>query len=175
MDGAGRLYGTATGGPNTTTSDQCSVTVSGTCGVVFKLARNSAGSWTETVLYAFCSQSNCVDGADPVGGLVIDNAGNLFGTTAYGGIYSGGTVFEIAKTATGYASTPITLANLTYTSGIGPFAGLIADATGNLFGTTFYGGAKGDGVVFELVKTGGNYTFTRLVRACQKITESTFD
>jgi len=69
--------------------------------------------------------------------------GDLFGTTSAGGAYGDGTVFEIAKTPTGYASTPTTL--VSFNSSNGSEGSLIADANGDLFGTTVGGGASGDG------------------------------
>ena len=69
-------------------------------------------------------------------------------------------MFEIAKTGGGYASTPTTLVSFNGTNGEYPFAGLIADAAGDLFGTTIDGGANGDGTVFEIAKTGGGYAGT---------------
>jgi uncharacterized repeat protein (TIGR03803 family) len=65
-----------------------------------------------------------------------------------------GTVFEIAKTAAGYASTPTTLVSFNGTNGAFPEAGLIADANGNLFGTAAGGGAYGLGTVFEITGSG---------------------
>jgi hypothetical protein len=76
------------------------------------------------------------DGNQPKASVTADAAGNLFGTTAGGGPNGGdGTVFEIAKTASGYASTPITVVSFNIINGALPTAGLIADATGDLFGT----------------------------------------
>src|SRR5579864_8808195 len=105
---------------------------------------------------------NSVDGAEdvaPEGGLIANASGDLFGTTsAYstdsdGNIITGGTVFEIAKTAAGYARTLTTLVSFNGANGALPAGGLIADAAGDLFGTTSAGGANGDGAVFEIVKT----------------------
>ena len=81
-------------------------------------------------------------GSPAYAGLFADAAGDLFGTTAGGGAQSLGTVFEIAKTASGY-STPTVLVSFNGTDGATPYAGLIADAAGNLFGTTYGGGAYG--------------------------------
>src|SRR5208337_3215913 len=92
----------------------------------------------------------------PFAGLIADAAGNLFGTTVYGGASGDGAVFEIAKTGRSYA-TPTTLASFNVSDGTYPVAGLIADAAGNLFGTTETGGAFGDGTVFEVAKTGRTY------------------
>ena len=69
-------------------------------------------------------------------------------------------MFEIAKTAGGYASTPTTLVSFNCTNGAIPPAGLIADANGNLFGTTASGGANGNGTVFEIAKTASGYAST---------------
>ena len=103
---------------------------------------------------------NGTDGGQPWAGLIADASGNLFGTTTGGGAYNDGTVFEIVKTADGYASTPTTLVTFNGTDGSYPQAGLIADASGNLFGTTTGGGASGYGTVFEIVKTADGYAST---------------
>ena len=97
---------------------------------------------------------NGTDGANPQAGLIADANGNLFGTTFAGGANGKGTVFEIAKTASGYATTPTILvsfcAQTNCADGALPEAGLIADANGNLFGTTVVGGANDQGTVFEI-------------------------
>jgi uncharacterized repeat protein (TIGR03803 family) len=112
---------------------------------------------------------NSTDGSNLQSGVVADAAGNLFGTTLQGGANGYGTVFEIAKTASGYASTPTTLVSFNSTDGANPQTELIVDASGNLFGTTGYGGtndqsAGGDGTLFELMNSGGgSYTLNTLV------------
>jgi uncharacterized repeat protein (TIGR03803 family) len=123
-------------------------------GTVFEIAK-TAGSYasTPTTLVSFDGDAN---GAAPSGSLMADANGDLFGTTQGGD----GTVFEIAKTAGGYASTPTTLVSFNGTNGDLPWGGLIADVSGDLFGTTFEGGANGDGTVFEIVKTAGGYVST---------------
>ena len=73
------LYGTTTGGG------------ARGAGVVFTLT--SKGK--ETVLYNFCAQTNCADGANPYAGLVLDQKGNLYGTTNFGGAYESGTAFKL--------------------------------------------------------------------------------
>jgi hypothetical protein len=133
-DAAGNLFGTTGGGG------------ANRGGTVFEIAKTTTGyASTPTVLVSFCAQTNCVDGALPVAGLIADAAGNLFGTTggvaaSGGGANGQGTVFEVAKTTTGYASTPTVLvsfcAQTNCADGAVPRAGLIADAAGNLFGTT---------------------------------------
>jgi uncharacterized repeat protein (TIGR03803 family) len=108
---------------------------------------------TPTTLVSF----NGSDGAQPYGSLIADANCDLFGTTAYGG-GGYGTVFEIVNTGTAaapiYASTPTTLVSFNLTDGGGPTGSLIADANGDLFGTTAYGGAYDRGTVFEIVNTG---------------------
>ena len=91
---------------------------------------------TLTTLVSF----NGTDGAFPHAGLIADAAGDLFGTTTEGGAYGNGAVFELVNNGGG-AYTPVTLLSFGGNNGAEPFAGLIADAAGDLFGTTASGGA----------------------------------
>ena len=154
QDAAGNLYGITTyGGAN---GD----------GAVFELRppKPAGGSWTETVLYSFCSAANCTDGKGPNGGLLQDAAGNLYGATAYGGANDaansgGGTLFKLAPPALeGGSWTETVLYSFCYAAncadGVRPNGGLIQDAAGNLYGTTYGGGDHGVGVVFELDNAG---------------------
>jgi len=105
---------------------------------------------------------NSVNGAAPMGGVMIDSAGNLVGTTSGGGANGDGEVFMIAKTATGFAKTPSVIASFNGTNGQTPTGGLIADSSGNLFGTTQSGGnvdiyGNYGGVVFEIMRSSGIY------------------
>jgi uncharacterized repeat protein (TIGR03803 family) len=134
-------------------------------GTVFEITESAHGyASTPTTLLSF----NGTDGAFPTSSLIADAHGDLFGTTAGGGLFPGppgtgdgfGTVFEITKTAHGYASTPNTLVFFNGTNGSAPRGSLIADAHGDLFGTTSQGGAYGDGTVFEIVKTAHGYAGT---------------
>jgi hypothetical protein len=100
-------------------------------GTVFEIAKTAQGyASTPTTLVSF----NGTNGSQPYAGLIVDAHGDLFGTTAYGGNGYGngglgvGTVFEIAKTGNGYASTPTTLVSFNGTNGANPFGSLIADA-----------------------------------------------
>jgi uncharacterized repeat protein (TIGR03803 family) len=133
-------------------------------GTVFELEKTASGyASTPTILYSFCAQvlgRDCADGAAPLGGLLADANGNLFGTTAYGGPNDGGTVFEIEKIGSGYASTPTVLVRFNYANGSYPSGDLLADANGNLFGTTSSGGANNSGTVFEIAKTASGYAST---------------
>jgi uncharacterized repeat protein (TIGR03803 family) len=143
FDSAGNLYGTTAAGG----SAQCSSMGAGGCGTVFKLSRGADGQWTETVLYTFCSVSNCTDGANPFAPLIFDSAGNLYGTTAGGGTgqcYSEGaegcgTVFELTPSVNGPWTETVLHSFCSTTNcadGAYPYAGLILDSAGDLYGTT---------------------------------------
>src|SRR5215475_406450 len=128
--------------------------------MVFEIAKTASGYAAPTTLASF----NGSNGAQPSGPLIMDAAGNLLGTTAFGGAYGGdsgyGTVFEIAKTASGYADTPTTLVSFNGFDGGIPETGLIMDAAGNLFGAADWNGEYGDGTVFEIAKTASGYAST---------------
>jgi uncharacterized repeat protein (TIGR03803 family) len=134
MDGTGSLYGTTAGG--------------GCCGgVVFKLTPQSDGRWKETILYQFQGGAN---GFEPGAGVVMDKAGNLYGTTIAGGSGCGcGVVYELSPGAKGKWTYTV-LHTFTGNDGAQPDANLILDEKGNLYGTTATGGAYGGGVVFEI-------------------------
>jgi uncharacterized repeat protein (TIGR03803 family) len=154
LDSEGNLYGTTSDGP-------AGATASG--GTVFELMPAGGGSWTETLLYRFCSQSNCTDGFYPLAGLIFDAEGNLYGTTNAGGRYSYGTVFEVSpKAGGGWKEKVLHSFKSNGTDGLYPVASLIFDAKGNLYGTTNLGGVGGTyatGTVFELSpKVGGSWT-----------------
>ena len=120
-------------------------------GTVFQLMppATSGGSWTESVIWNF---GNGADGFTPIAGLLIDKKGDLFGTTFAGGSIGGGTLFELrAPATTGANRTEAILWNFGGRGdGQAPEAGVIIDPRGNLYGTTFNGGATGWGTVFEL-------------------------
>ena len=142
FDTAGNLYGTTI--------------VGGAYGVgtAFELTPKAGGGWTERVLHTF--KSNGRDGNYPSASLIIDAAGNLYGTTPRGGIHNGGTVFELMPKAGGGWVEKVLH---TFGNGPGPVGGVILDAAGNLYGTTQHGGAYDLGSVFELTrKAGGGWT-----------------
>jgi len=163
-DSAGNFYGT-TGSGGTYQN-----------GAVFKLSPKSGGGWTTSLIYSF---KGVPDGAAPIGSLVFDTAGNLYGTTGGGGtgvcsVFVGcGTVFKLAP-ATGGKWKETVLHRFTGgADGTFPYAGVIFSG-GNLFGTTFTGGGNGTGcyylgcgVIFEMTPSSGGrwketvaYTFT---------------
>jgi uncharacterized repeat protein (TIGR03803 family) len=162
FDTAGNLYGTTAGG-----GDPACLNGFG-CGVVFRLAPHSDGSWTESVLYSFCSLTKCADGEGPDGALIFDGAGNLYSTTSAGGIASCGdngcgVVFELKPHSDGRWTESVLYSFCSLTKcidGFEPVSGLVLDAAENLYGTTADGGDPscfngfGCGVVFKLDKTG---------------------
>jgi uncharacterized repeat protein (TIGR03803 family) len=109
----------------------------------------SAGTYK--VLHAF----NGTDGTEPEWGVIPDSAGNLYGTTAAGGLYNKGTVYELSPTDGGGWTQAVIYAFTGAADGYQPEAPLIMDANGNLFGTTLYGGANSGGVLFELSPVSG--------------------
>jgi uncharacterized repeat protein (TIGR03803 family) len=110
-----------------------------------------------TVLVSF----DRANGANPGDDLIADPNGNLFGTTSNGGGANFGTVFEVVKTGSVYASTPTTLVSFIPQYGADPLS-LTTDANGNLFGTTSNEGQWGYGTVFEVVTTGTGYALASL-------------
>jgi len=133
-------------------------------GYVFELSppTKEGQPWIPTALYVFCPfASRCSDGKGPVGGVIFDNAGNLYGATQEGGHANKGVVYEISPTAEGGQWTEKVLASATRNIGYDPLAGLTFDDAGNLYGTLGFGGAHGDGAAFKLAHTiGGNWTGT---------------
>jgi uncharacterized repeat protein (TIGR03803 family) len=150
-DASGNLYGTTAGGG------------ASNHGTVFELSPGAGGSWTETVLLSFSGG----DGDDPLYGVAIDAAGNLYGTTNRGGIRNSnnyceqgcGTIFELAKSSDGWTER---VYRLDGAKGANPQSNISIDAAGNLYGTTQNGGEAGQcnvgygcGSVFKLVPQSG--------------------
>jgi uncharacterized repeat protein (TIGR03803 family) len=153
MDSKGTLYGVTAYGGNA-----CHGTPG--CGTVFKLTPKGAKSFKEEVLYKFRGGS---DGAAPAQkeALIADANGALYGTTSRGGNYESaygyGTVFKLSTT--GKRDKESILYRFQGSpDGANPFGGLVADSSGDLYGTTFDGGSNGFGTVFELSPTGSEYT-----------------
>lgn len=126
-------------------------------GIVFKTSPNGSGGWTTTVLHNFGAGT---DGVGPCASLTMDSSGNLYGTTLDGGGHNAGTIFETSPNGSGGWTTRV-LHNFgeTDTDGMQPYAGLVMDGSGNLYGTTFFGGSNAVGTVFELTPDGnGSWT-----------------
>jgi len=149
-DGHGGFYGTAgTGGEFNE-------------GCVFHLAPGSDGAWRESILYSFSGP----DGDSPDSSLIFDAAGNLYGTTAAGGAFSGGVAFELSPSSS-LPWTETVLHNFgNGTDGSDPQSELVFDSAGNLYGTTQFGGASGGfengGTVYRLSPGSGGWTETIL-------------
>ncbi len=143
FDGAGNLYGTTSAGG-----------VSG-YGVVYQLTPNGNGGWIEHVLHSFLARP----GKTPVAGLVIDRAGNLYGTTLAGGSADAGIVFRLTRGSNGKWMYTVLHVFRGGEDGANPWGSLILDAAGTLYGTTTAGGAFGGGNVFTLtLGTDGKWT-----------------
>jgi hypothetical protein len=149
FDQQDNLYGTTQDGG----SSSCHSIVQ--CGTVYQLAppAKQGDPWTETVLYVFKGNASN-DGASPYGGLVIDSAGNLYGTTGYGGtgnctvlgtLMGCGTVFEISqpKQKGGKWTETVIYSFPTAKQGFVPAGDLVFDSAGNLYGATIFGGGFG--------------------------------
>lgn len=159
-DSYGNLYGTTYGGGNG-------------MGTVYELSPSAKGSWSESVIYRFCSQPNCADGAYPNGMVQTEN-GDFYGTTENGGAYASGTVFELSPQSAGGCTGGSYSGNDWCESILQSFAGhpedgsypsaaAVLDNTGNVYGTTGHGGIGtcnsegGCGTVWQLtpVAAGG--------------------
>ena len=143
LDGHGNIFGTSSlGGAN---GD----------GTVYELSPIASG-WKLTVVYTF---QGLGDGQNPVGGVVVDKAGNLYGTTFDGGENGGGTVYELSPSDTGWTFTTL----YSFTGGYGGPYNKLALVNGNLYGATEAEGANGFGSVFMLSPAAnGGWTFTDL-------------
>jgi hypothetical protein len=137
MDATGNLYGTtAVGG-----TGSCVVG----CGTVFELSPTGTGAWVEKILYSF--RNNGDDGLGPAFGVALDAAGNLYGVTLGGGIYTWGTAFELSPTLSGAWQQKILYFAGSESS---PTGGFGLDSLGNMYCTSLHGGAYFVGSVFKL-------------------------
>jgi uncharacterized repeat protein (TIGR03803 family) len=144
LDQSGNLYGVLSqGGTNG-------------YGAVYKLTHSGSG-WAESTVHAFTFRGN--DGAAPQGGLMFDQAGNLYGTTVHNAT-GGGTVFALTPSGSSFVYDFM----YSFTDGIdlGPYDKLVMDASGNVYGTTFADGRYGFGSVFKLTHGLGGWTYTSL-------------
>ncbi len=148
FDSAGNLYGTTISGG--LTSKACRAG----CGAIFKLSPSAdGGPWTETILHQF---TGAADGGVAYAGLIFDGAGNLFGTNIVGGTNAFGTVFELSPSSGG-TWTETVLHNFSgMPDGSTPYTPLKFDSAGNLYGTTYTGGAHNLGTVYRL--SAGSWT-----------------
>ncbi len=144
FDAAGNLYGmTPTGGAFG-------------IGIVFQLAPQPDGTWTESVIHAFTGGED--GGAASAGRLLVDASGTIRGVATVGGAHGAGTVFELAPAPGGTWTFTTLYAFQGQPDGVFPYGGLVSDAAGSLYGTTYYGGSKGLGVVYRLSLVNGIWT-----------------
>jgi len=162
FDSQGNLYGTTAGGGQ----NRC---YSG-CGIVFRLTPNSNGTWTESIIYAF---AGAPDGANPASAVILDNNGNIYGTTAYGGTepcekgghFSGcGSLYELTpNSGGGWTETlPYNFHRFQGTART-PSGGLLLTADGQLLGSSSIGGDR-VGALFQLQETKKGWEQTVLYR-----------
>lgn len=143
FDQAGHIYGTTSSGG----------TLNG--GTAYELT-SSGGSWAESILHNFGVD---LDGLTPYRSvLAFDHAGNIYGTTYFGGAIDAGTVFQVTPSG----AETIIHSFMDGSEGRFPYSGLIMDQSGNFFGTTTDAGSGGGGVVFELSPSGGGWTYSVL-------------
>lgn len=155
LDATGNLYGPTIAGRT------------GDAGTIFKLTPTASGEWTEEILFTF--PLGGARGNSPYGKPVFDGAGNLYGTTAYGGTYGtqagsiGGTVFELIPQPSGPWKEKVLHSFGNGADGAALYGGVIFDSAGNLYGVTNLGGTFGEGIAFELTPhSNGTWTETIL-------------
>lgn len=150
FDAAGNLYGTTAAGGDSKDGGFG-------YGTVFELSPG-VGGWTETLLHTFALESG--DGQAPIGPLTFDKSGNLYGTTYQGDNPCGyGTVFQLSPNPQGgWTENQLHCFSGANSDGTYPAAGLIFDQAGNLYSTTYIGGANDNGTVFQLTPSGGSWT-----------------
>jgi uncharacterized repeat protein (TIGR03803 family) len=148
FDAEGSLYGTTQEGN----------TYDG--GIVFELSPSTGGTWTETTLHVFAGGT---DGANPLGGVIFDGLGNLYGTTGTGGgAGHQGTVFKLTPGGEGWTEMLLYEFKDSRVDGIIPYGNVVFDAKGNLYGATGDGGSRGIGATFKLAPSAGRWTETIL-------------
>jgi uncharacterized repeat protein (TIGR03803 family) len=138
FDRHGNLYGTTSYGGTSN------------CGIAFALAPNAAGGWTEHLLHTFLGVA-AQDGENP-NGLTFDAQGNLYGTSTGGGVYNPGTIFKMTHNPSGGWQETVLYSFTAGDDGAYPSSGVALDPSGNIYGTTLWGGPSGDttgGVAFQ--------------------------
>jgi len=154
FDQAGNIYGTTEQGG----SNACYANGVYGCGVVYKLIATRDGGWDETLLFAAQGGSA---GSEPIGGVVFDPSGNLYGALQTNGPFNWGLIFQLSPSGPGWKEQPAYIFSGGSNGGV-PEAGLIADASGNLYGTTRFGGINSCGTVFELTPSGPGWSINTL-------------
>jgi uncharacterized repeat protein (TIGR03803 family) len=139
IDPNGNLYGATQSGQ-------------GTVGTIYKLSPNPDGSYTQSLIYTFL---DCNLACEPAAGVILDSAGNLYGTTMFGGPGIAGTVFELSPAGGTWQFSILYTFQDGAADGAAPVAALLLDGKGNLYGTCSKGGSTNAGTVFQLSRSGG--------------------
>lgn len=134
VDSRGNVYGTTSDGG------------AHSYGTAFELRQISPGVWGQKILYNFADGT---DGGYPESSLIMDSAGNLYGSCESGGALNAGVVFELSPSSGGVWSEKV-IYSFHGTDGATPAGAMAFDGAGNLYGATYVGGTNSDGTVFEL-------------------------
>jgi uncharacterized repeat protein (TIGR03803 family) len=133
-------------------------------GVIYKLSRNGAGNWTQTVIHAFTGGE---DGATGSAGRLLLSGGRFYGVATVGGAHGKGTVFRLNPTPGGGWSFQILYAFRGMPDGALPYGAVVRDAAGKLYGTTYYEGAHDHGAVYQLTPTSSGLWKERIIYSFQ--------
>lgn len=125
---------------------------------VVKLEPNGSGGFNPVTIYSFNSADATTEGEEPNGTPIVDSSGNVYGTTTKGGTHSDGAVYKLTYNSTKSTYTEKLLYSFG-SNGTVPYAGVVADPSGNLYGTTTSGGKNEAGIVYELVYNSKNGTY----------------
>ncbi|MFZ0793989.1 MAG: choice-of-anchor tandem repeat GloVer-containing protein [Candidatus Korobacteraceae bacterium] len=153
FDATGNIYGTTFNGGN---YSDCAPLG---CGTLYQLAK-SGGVWTEDIIHIFTGGT---DGQHPDSGVIFDPAGNLYGTAVGNPNQNGnnaGLVFQFVPSGGGWTENVLYQFQPGGQDGEYPYAGLVFDPAGNLYGTTTVGGSNGGGIFYELSPSGSDWNFT---------------
>jgi len=134
-------------------------------GTMFKISPTSP--YLLTLLYSFCSQTNCADGQLPYAGVIQHTNGNFYGTTRSGGRYGLGTIFQYTPGKSGSVGVLVNVHDFFDTEGMSPYAGLVQTTSGSLYGATSTGGThngqlNGNGTIFEFTPSDRNLTIAHV-------------
>ena len=134
-------------------------------GTMFKISPTSP--YPLTLLYSFCSQTNCTDGYFPHAGVMQHTNGNFYGTTKSGGKYGLGTIFQYTPGQSGSVGALVNVHDFFETEGMSPYAGLVETTTGSLYGATSSGGYQngqlnGNGTIFEFIPSDRDLTIAHV-------------
>jgi uncharacterized repeat protein (TIGR03803 family) len=134
-------------------------------GTMFKISPTSP--YPLTLLYSFCSQTNCTDGQLPYAGVIQHTNGNFYGTTRSGGRNGLGTIFQYTPGKSGSVGALVNVHDFFDTEGMSPYAGLVQTTSGSLYGATSTGGThngqlNGNGTIFEFTPSDRNLTIAHV-------------